>query len=320
MKRIIINILSIMIIVLFCNFAISCNLKDTTGTDYIPLEQRTNSYSSGWAHMLSSSLMRIDAIDENNPYVISAINIFSIRADGLNDSEYTVSISSVNKKNDSRLELVASDFELASDKKSLRLIQSGLDKFKTYSSDFAFRTNYEYEIIFKFTTTSDKVQEKEVYLPIKINLNKLNYIKENQFEEVLLDINEQVNIGAGASVDFSDSSWLADYPNFYIDINFTIRDDLYANYKVSLSSDNAAENILSSIQNSSSFSKYFSKVEYLKNMTQKNGKDIVLYFNFIVKNSTYYIDKDIQNINKIVNNSRHAAISIQLYTPENLNW
>lgn len=329
MKRIIINILSIMIIVLFCNFAISCNLKDTTGTDYIPVEQRTNSYSSGWARLQSASLMQIDVIDENNPSLYSGVKIHSIQANGLNDSEYTVSISGVNKKNDSRLELVASDFELTSDRKELRLTQSGLEKFKTYSSDFAFRTRYDYGVIFHFNTSSDKVQEKDIYITINISLNKLNYIKENQFEEVLLSLGrfdipvDVPKLSKYPYADFgSEAYWIAESPNFFIDVQY-IDDESTGIERVYSTGSDVAEEIIPAIKSSSSFSKYFSNVEYLENMTMTymDGEYIVLYFKFYVKNATsYYIDKDIQNINKIVNNSRSAAISIQLIAPENFVW
>ena len=218
MKRIVINILSIIIAVLFCNFAVSCNLKNTTGSDSVPIENRTNYYSEKWAHISAKSIIRVDTIDETNLDVYPIT--ISIKVDTLDASEYSVSVASVSKQNNSSLELQASDFELTSGNKELTLTQSGLNNFKTHISDLELSTLYQYRVTLKFTTTSDKVQEKEVYIPIIIYLNKLKYVSELQFEEVLQSVSTvTINDSPNVSINFADSSyWLADYPNFYEDM------------------------------------------------------------------------------------------------------
>ena len=315
MKRIVINILSIIIAVLFCNFAVSCNLKNTTGSDSVPIENRTNSYSEKWAHISANSIIRVDTIDETNPDVYPIT--ISIKVDTLDASEYSVSVASVSKQNNSSLELQASDFELTSGNKELTLTQSGLNNFKTHISDLELSTLYQYRVTLKFTTASDKVQEKEVAIPIPVYLNKLKYVSELQFEEVLQSVSTvTINDSPNVSINFADSSyWLADYPNFYEDMTADTDSGI-----INLSSDNAGNKILSAIQNSAVFSKYFSKVEYLKGRTHLNGDDLVLYFKFHTKGNGYIIPPETRGIEKYNSSTKFLPISVQIFTPEGCSW
>ena len=202
MKNIKILIATLLFLLLF---AISCSNEDKTGggTENYDSNTKTNNYvptpnpnpdptptpPPAIPGQLTASATKYINIKIANKKMHSAGSLyFSVRPYELENAEnFTVSIDSVEKAtgNNSSLELTPADFDsLTPSSKELTLLTKGLTKVNS-ASDLSYATYYNYDITFKFTTTSDTVSNKTATAKSTVQLYKYKVVTAQMLEDMI---------------------------------------------------------------------------------------------------------------------------------------
>ena len=202
MKNIKILIATLLFLLLF---AISCSNEDKTGggTENYDSNTKTNNYvptpnpnpdptptpPPAIPGQLTASATKYITIKIANQKMHSAGRLdFSVRPYELeNAGNFTVSIDSVAKAtgNNSSLELTPTDFDsLTPSSKELTLLANGLTKVNS-ASGLSNATYYNYDITFKFTTTSDTVSNKTATAKSTVQLYKYKVVTAQMLEDMI---------------------------------------------------------------------------------------------------------------------------------------
>ena len=200
MKNIKILIATLLFLLLF---AISCSNEDKTGggTENYDSNTKTNNYvpnpnpdptptpPPAIRGQLTASATKYINIKIANQKMHSAGSLyFSVRPYELEKAgNFTVSIDSVAKAtgNSSSLELTPTDFDsLTPSSKELTLLTKGLTKVNS-ASDLSDATYYNYDITFKFTTTSDTVSNKTATAKSTVHLYKYKVVTAQMLEDMI---------------------------------------------------------------------------------------------------------------------------------------
>ena len=198
MKNIKILIATLLFLLLF---AISCSNEDKTGGGTENYDSKTNNYvpnpnpdptptpPPAIRGQLTASATPYINIKIANQKMHSAGSLgFSVRPYELEKAgNFTVSIDSVAKAtgNSSSLELTPTDFDsLTPSSKELTLLTKGLAKVNS-ASDLSDATYYNYDITFKFTTTSDTVSNKTATAKSTVQLYKYKVVTAQMLEDMI---------------------------------------------------------------------------------------------------------------------------------------
>ena len=202
MKNIKILIATLLFLLLF---AISCSNEDKTGggTENYDSNTKTNNYvptpnpnpdptptpPPDIRGQLTASSTKYITIKIANKKMHSAGSLgFSVRPYELEKAgNFTVSIDSVAKAtgNSSSLELTPADFDsLNPSSKELTLLANGLTKVNS-ASGLSYATYYNYDITFKFTTTSDTVSNKTATAKSTVQLYKYKVVTAQMLEDMI---------------------------------------------------------------------------------------------------------------------------------------
>ena len=223
MKNIKILIATLLFLLLF---AISCSNEDKTGggTENYDSNTKTNNYvpnpnpdptptpPPAIRGQLTASATKYINIKIANQKMHSAGSLyFSVRPYELEKAgNFTVSIDSVAKAtgNSSSLELTPTDFDsLTPSSKELTLLTKGLTKVNS-ANDLSDATYYNYDITFKFTTTSDTVSNKTATAKSTVQLYKYKVVTAQMLEDMIKTTPKLTvtnfnayGLGSGPSVD-----------------------------------------------------------------------------------------------------------------------
>ena len=200
MKNIKILIATLLFLLLF---AISCSNEDKTGggTENYDSNTKTNNYvpnpnpdptptpPPAIRGQLTASATKYINIKIANQKMHSAGSLyFSVRPYELEKAgNFTVSIDSVAKAtgNNSSLELTPMDFDsLTPSSKELTLLTKGLTKVNS-AIGLSYATYYNYDITFKFTTTSDTVSNKTATAKSTVQLYKYEVVTAQMLEDMI---------------------------------------------------------------------------------------------------------------------------------------
>ena len=245
MKNIKILIATLLFLLLF---AISCSNEDKTGggTENYDSNTKTNNYvptpnpnpdptptpPPDIRGQLTASATKYINIKIANQKMHSAGSLyFSVRPYELEKAgNFTVSIDSVAKAtgNSSSLELTPTDFDsLTPSSKELTLLTKGLTKVNS-ANDLSDATYYNYDITFKFTTTSDTVSNKTATAKSTVQLYKYKVVTAQMLEDMikttpkLTVTNCNFGIDPKASedpfdIDFSKITYIGGLRDIYVD-------------------------------------------------------------------------------------------------------
>ncbi len=238
MKNIKILIATLLFLLLF---AISCSNEDKTGggTENYDSNTKTNNYvptpnpnpdptpPPAIRGQLTASATKYITIKIANQKMHSAGSLyFSVRPYELeNAGNFTVSIDSVEKAtgNNSSLELTPTDFDsLTPSSKELTLLTKGLTKVNS-ASDLSYATYYNYDITFKFTTTSDTVSNKTATAKSTVQLYKYKVVTAQMLEDMIKTTPKLTvtNWNAGTTpdpfdIDFSKITYIGGLRDIYV--------------------------------------------------------------------------------------------------------